>query len=131
MEIKYIIKLNRELKVATLDVGDIYIPKTFNQFMDNLLLNDLTTYEGRISATKQKYHLIKQTPIYINDNCVLISTASARNLDNIYLNIKTILLLEEKGTSTIITFLDQTTISIPFKRRHITSLIQRAQVIKR
>lgn len=56
------------------------------RYLNNLCLNELTTLNGRIEAIKTKYHIIKNTPIYIKDNLVLFPTHNKKSIENIYVN---------------------------------------------
>ena len=76
------------------------------RYLNNLCLDDLTTLKGRIDAIKEKYHIVKNVPIYIKDNLVLFPTSNKKQYSNIYLNSVYIKKIIPKEENTLIIFYD-------------------------
>lgn len=122
--INYIQILNREIKINNKTV----IQKTFEQYLNSLLIKDLTTYKGRIDAIRIKYNYRKLIPIYICEDLCLIPIENKKSIDNLYLNIYSIKYIDI--TSNII-FNDNTIIKLDKKYHIIKKYIKRALTIKK
>lgn len=97
--ILYLEKGNRSTIIHYINNEVNEIDILLERYLNNLCLNDLTTLSGRINAIKEKYHIVKNVPIYIKDDLVLFPTSNKKNYSNIYLNsvyIKRIIPQEEK-----------------------------------
>lgn len=76
------------------------------RYLDYLCLQQLTTLEGRVEATKKKYQIVKNVPIYIKEDLILFQTKSKKALDNIYINSMYIRKIQEEKNQTKVTFYD-------------------------
>ena len=110
---KLIISESNELK--------IYKQK-FNDYINKLLINDLTTIDGRINAIRNKYNIHKLTPIYINKNICLLPINSINSDINIYINVFEVTQVISLNKGSEIVFSNQERIKI---NKSYNSLINR------
>ncbi|QVK21687.1 competence protein ComK [Mycoplasmatota bacterium] len=73
------IKVYYDQKVNVLDVS-IY------KFLNDICIDNLSTYKGRIDAIKRKYNIKSLVPLYVSEDCLLIPTTSIRNYECIWIN---------------------------------------------
>ncbi len=99
------------------------------KYLDKILLEQLTTYEGRTKAIKLKYGFVKLTPIYIDQTNILIPLYNLKDYENIYINMCNIVTLKSKGSKTIILFKDSKEITVNKKINIISKYIVRARTI--
>ena len=102
---------------------------SLNKYLDSILLDQLTTYDGRICAVREKYGFVKLTPIYINKTNILIPLNNLKDFENIYINICNIIKLESKKHNTLIVFKDTEHIIVNKKINMINKYIKRAITI--
>ncbi|XMB86953.1 competence protein ComK [Mycoplasmatota bacterium WC44] len=57
-----------------------------NKFINDLCIQGLSTYKGRIDAVKIKYGFKSLVPIYVSEDCLLFPTVSPRNYECIWIN---------------------------------------------
>lgn len=122
--INYIEILNRQIKIN----GKKIINLTFEKYINNLLIKDLTTYQGRINSIKEKYNYRKLVPIYISLGLCLIPICNKKSINNLYINIYSISSLT--GFTTI-TFKDNQILNVDKNIRTIKSYIKRASIISK
>ena len=99
---------------------------TFESFINMLLLDQLTTYQGRLDAIKIKYKMHKLTPIYINAYLCLFPVSNLKDFENTYINayrVKTIIRLSD---ATCIVFMDNTKLFIKKNFSLINKYFKRA-----
>ena len=65
----------------------VVLEKGMNQFLNHLLLNELTTLSGRIEALKKKYALKYHVPIVVNQQVCFFTLRPLRHPHSICLNI--------------------------------------------
>ena len=107
----------REIKVLSL---------SFEKYINDLLLNDLTTYTGRIEAIKKKYNYRKLVPIYINDTICFIPLEN-KEYNSIYINVYSVYkIIYDK-----IIFIDGSSLLIYKNLQTISNNINRARGIKK
>ena len=82
------------------------------KYLNRLCLEKITTLEGRIQAIKQTCNIVKNVPIYIDDNLILFSINSFKSVDNIFINSVYIKYIEKQGIKTKIVFYDNECIVI-------------------
>lgn len=126
--IKYIKQLNRQLEIHSKNIE--VLNTTLNNYLDNLLLDALTTLDARIKTTSKKYKYHKLVPIYISKSLILIPTSNKRKLDNIYINLESIKSVNSDNTKTIIKFYDNEVLDINISYLKFQDLIKRARAIK-
>lgn len=105
------------------------IPLTIAKYFDSLLLDQLTTYEGRIKAIKIKYSFIKQTPIYIDNSMCFVPIYNKKDIENIYVNVKSIKYLQKSSLGTKIIFIDNSIVNINKPIEIIRNYINKANMI--
>ncbi|MFW5842011.1 MAG: competence protein ComK [Bacillota bacterium] len=71
------------------------INKGLKQFLNELLIEELTTFEGRRTALKKKYNLKYNIPIYVHDTCCFYTTKTLRDIDNVCINFHDVLTIKE------------------------------------
>ena len=130
MQIKTIKILNRSLEITYIDGNNKILNKTLEKYFNEILLDSLTTYRGRINAIKEKYHFKKYVPIYISSNCCFIPISKLDDINNMFINVYTILDICKINDKTKITFIDNTSIVINKKYQQYISIIKRAISIK-
>lgn len=107
------------------------INRKIDNYLEQLLLKDLTTLKGRVDSIKKQYHIYKLTPIYIDEDICLIPLFNQSYNYNYYLNVNNIKNVEEKDERTEITFVDGERIIVNKKRSLILKQINKALSIKR
>ena len=122
--INYIQILNRSIKIN----DDLIINKTFENYIDGLLINDLSTYQGRLNAIRKKYGFKKLIPIYINDLLCLFPLENKRSINNIYINVNAVKFVDDNGC---LYFYDNSLIKSNKKGKTINKYIKRAKTIKK
>lgn len=99
---------------------------SFEKYINELLLNDLTTYTGRIEAIKKKYNYRKLVPIYINDTICFIPLEN-KEYNSIYINVYSVYkIIYDK-----IIFIDGSSLLIYKNLQTISNNINRARGIKK
>lgn len=102
-EILYIKQGNCETIIYT-SSKEIKLLEKIDKVFNKWCLDSLTTYKGRMEAIKQKYQLKKLVPIYINKDLMLFPVNNKKDVDNIYINVLSILKIEEENNLTKIIF---------------------------
>lgn len=111
-DIIYLKKYYDQILINYINNVEYVVNKKIDDLFDEMLLHHLTTYKGRIEATKKIYHISKNIPIYIDYNLVFIQIFNKKQYNNIYINICRIIDMIKDGEDTIIVFDDGSTIRI-------------------
>lgn len=90
----YIKKSNSGLLIKT-PYETQTIRKGMKQFLNELMIEECTTFEGRRKALKKKYNLKYNIPIYVHDACCFYTTKTFRDVDNICINYHNVLTIKE------------------------------------
>ena len=105
--------------------GSVVINMNLKEYLDNILLDQLTTYEGRKNAIKKRYAIYKLTPIYVNNMLMLFPINNLKDYENIYINVYNIKSLGKIKKQTMIEFIDNTKILINKNTKIIDNYIKR------
>ena len=124
--INYIKQIDKQLIIFYENNTPKIYKESIETYIDNILLNDLTTYKGRLDAVKKKYNYKKLIPIYINQYICLIPLYSLKSEYNLYINIYNIL---DINGSTIIAFKNGMKIKINKQIKTIKDYVKRARKI--
>jgi hypothetical protein len=109
----YGIEVSKHKKIETHALGLL-------QYINQLCVEVLTTYQGRIEALKKKFHLKNNVPIYIHKGCCLFYLEPLRNLEVIVINMVNVRAITKEGVGlTKIMFHDGSSLSVPFKDSHV------------
>ena len=104
---------------------DIYL-QSIEEYFDNLLLNQLTSYKGRIDAIKRKFKFQKLIPVYIDNLNIFVPINNLKEYENIYINAARVIKTAAKGKSTIVYFIDKTKLEVNKNENLIIKYISRA-----
>ncbi len=94
------------------------------RYINNLCINNISTYEGRKQAAKKMLKRNKLVPIYINKNIILFPTSSIRILDMYFINYLKIINVYEQGKTSIIYFTDGTSLTVSIPKKNIVSMMK-------
>lgn len=100
-----------------------------NNFLNQLLIDDLTTLKGRLKAIRIKYGMRKNIPIYLNNNLVFFRLIEDDKL--IYINAMMVLRLTKDGDNTVIYFKNDSKLLVKRKVRFIKSQWERSLLIEK
>lgn len=89
-----------------------YHKKSIKAVLNDLLLPALTTYEGRIEATKRYFSMSHNVPLFINDSVCLFQSHHLKAYDNVAINALNVIRVEAVNLQTKIYFKDGTTLFI-------------------
>ena len=98
----------------------------FNDYINQLLLGQLTTLKGRVDAIKSKYKLLKLTPIYINKYMCLFPIYNLKDYENIFINVFEIKTLDTINKKTRIEFINGDKLIVNKNINVINNYIRRA-----
>lgn len=100
------------------------------QYINQLCIENFSTFDGREQASKAHLKVSSNLPIYVNENLILFPTKSRRNYDCVYVNYHKILSLKDckNGLSKVI-FDDLTEIELETNYSKLSTLYQRANLI--
>ena len=101
----YIKTMNNKIAIYTKKSIKTY-KVSFNNYINKVLLKDLTTLPGRIDAVKIKYHIYKLVPIYIDKDICLLPLFNLNSDINIYINVYQVLKTINDSNKTKIIFID-------------------------
>ena len=114
MQVFYIKGINNETIVKTMNsVSKLqvkaltYIEKECNKY--------LSTLEGRIKAVKTEFKYVRLTPIYVNENTILIYFASLNNKDILLINALAIKRIIKDHNKTIVYFSTEEALELDVK----------------
>ncbi|TVP96548.1 MAG: hypothetical protein EA374_01080 [Acholeplasmatales bacterium] len=83
---------------------------SLNQYLNRLLLKELTTYQGRLDALRLRTGWRRDVPLYVNPSCCLFVTTSHRESTAIYINCVEVISIRPH---------DQSWTEIRFKSLHV------------
>jgi len=115
----YFIKRHENGIVIRETSGLIVLPTSLKKYLNELCLNNLTTYEGRITATKILLSDKKNIPIYINRNLLFYSTGSLRDYNTVFVNYFSVISVVKVSKSTtrfIFTNLEEEIMEVSYQR---------------
>ena len=104
---------------------DIYL-QSIERYFDDRLLNQLTSYKGRIDAVKRKFKIQKLIPVYIDNSNIFVPINNLKEYENIYINAARVIKTVAKGKSTIVYFIDKTKLEVNKNENLIIKYISRA-----
>ncbi len=73
------------------------IDQSMKYFLNQLLIEEHATLEGRLTALRQKYSLKNNVPIYIHDTCCFYTTKHLRAYGTIAINYHAVLSMRERN----------------------------------
>ncbi len=114
----YIKRSHEGIEVNT-DLGSIYIETSLKKYINELCMNNLSTFEGRKVSTIKLLREKNNIPIYVNDELFLYPTKSIRCFDTVFVNFNEVLSIKmvSKGyTSFIFTNLFEITLEVSIQR---------------
>ena len=117
------------VKKDKIKIDEIILKTKFKPYINSLLLEQLTTIDGRLESIKEKYKYYKLTPLFINEHICLIPIKSINSIDNIYINVKEINYLKEVNKKTLVIFKDSSSIIINKSIETLKENIKRANSI--
>lgn len=100
-----------------------------NTFLNQVLIDDLTTLKGRLKAIRIKYGMRKNIPIYLNNYLVFFRLIEDDKL--IYINAMMVLRLTKDGDNTVIYFKNDSKLLVKRKVRFIKSQWERSLLIEK
>lgn len=119
MNMNYIQKTSYGIKIAKRQ-EEITYPLGLVQYLNQLCLEELTTFEGRMQALKKLYHKKNNVPIYINPSLCFFYLEPIRNLEVIIINIKKVQRIQGYcDDSTTIYFIDGSMVNVPYDENHV------------
>lgn len=71
------------------------IKKGVKQFLNELMIEECTTFEGRRKALKKKFNLKYNIPIYVHEACCFYTTKTLRDVDNVCVNFHDVLTIKQ------------------------------------
>ena len=80
------------------------INQSINNYLNYILLQQITTLEGRVDAIKKIYGFKKLVPIYINKNNILFPVYNLKEYENIYINACSVIGVYKRDSKTVIEF---------------------------
>ena len=102
------------------------------QYIDILCVNNLSTYQGRISASKKILSRKSLLPVYINRNIVLFPIISIRDFNCILINycelLSTVSIANKQSK---VVFKDLSEVILPVSNIKLRNQIQRIGIILR
>ncbi len=95
---EYIMKVEDGILVSIKGEKTRY-KKGLKQFLNELLLNEYATYEGRIHAIRKRYNMYRNIPVYINDQYCFYTIHSLRHHQAMCINYHAVLSIRKTSTS--------------------------------
>ena len=127
---KYTKNVKNSLFVYKLDQIPEQLFITNKKFIDNLLQENLTNYQGYKKAVEKKFKLTRLTPVYIDTQTCFIQTMQINKYDCILINIKAIQDIKSFENKSEITFLDNEKIYVSMQKETIFKKIELAEKIE-
>lgn len=127
---KYTKNVKNSLFVYKLDQIHEQLFITNKKFIDNLLQENLTNYQGYKKAVENKFKLSRLTPVYIDTQTCFIQTMHINKYDCVLINIKAILDIKSFENKSEITFLDNEKIYVSIQKETIFKKIELAEKIE-
>lgn len=110
--ILYLKKIKNKTLIKNLFQEEKIVKHSFEDILNSVLIKDLTTLDGRLTAIKEKYNIRKNVPIYVSQDIILIQTKNKKENDNIYININNVVDIVEDINDTIIIFFDKSLLRV-------------------
>lgn len=85
MEIVYIKRIYEGISVKYETYKEIY-DTSIKKFLNELCIENLSTFDGRINAVRIKHNIKSLVPLYVSNECLLIPTSSIRNYECVWIN---------------------------------------------
>lgn len=85
MEIIYIKRIYEGISVKYETYKEIY-DASIKKFLNELCIENLSTFDGRINAVRIKHNIKSLVPLYVSNECLLIPTSSIRNYECVWIN---------------------------------------------
>lgn len=124
--VKYVEILNNKM-IKLYNNSEIIIRnQTFKEYINELLIKDLTDIEGRLKAIKSKYGYKKLIPIYIRDDLCFIPLENTQ-YNKLYINIYSIV----KILNNEVIFIDGEVLKTKKNFKTLKNYIMRAKQIKK
>lgn len=99
-------------------------------YINKLCINNLSTYKGRIDASKKVLNTTSKLPIYIDDTIVLFPNISIRRYDCILINYMEILSITKVFNSKCrITFNDLSVLFVDTSHQVIVNQMRKTQLL--
>lgn len=114
VEILYLIGNSNSTNIVKIH-HNIIVNETIYNLINQECLKNLTTYSGRVEATKQIFKIYKLIPIYINQGLILQPLYSRKSYEQIYINICNIKKINKVNDRMVITFINENSIFVDFK----------------
>ncbi len=101
------------------------VKKGLKQYLNELLLTEYSTYEGRLEAIKRRHKIYRNIPIYINDQYCFYTIHSLRHRDAVCINYHAVLSIRQtknNATEVIFKSLNMITLNVPYAyvlRKHM------------
>ena len=124
--INYILEKTKKIYINNKEILNC----SFVEYIEIILLDQLTTFDGRIRATKKKYNFYKLTPIFISHDICFIPINNTKDFERVYINIYTIIEMQKINKKTLIKFVDGTSVIIKKEFNCILNNYKRALIIK-
>lgn len=83
--------------IMVLDRKAHFYTRGIRQFINDLCIKNLSTFEGREKAASSVLSIKSNLPIYVNEEMLLFPTKSIRNFDCIYVNYHKVLTVKKKS----------------------------------
>ena len=124
--IKYVEILNNKT-IKLYKINEVLVlNQSFQKYINELLISDLTDIEGRLKAIKNKYGYKKLVPIYITDNLCFIPLENIQ-YNRLYINIYSIV----KTHDDKVVFIDGDVLKTKKNFKTLINYIMRAKHIKK
>jgi len=124
---KYITRTTEGIRVV--DQTETYKEKGLIQYLNELCIQELTTFTGRIQATKQLCNIQSNIPLFINESLLFFPTKSNRNPDVYYINYHRIIGVQKVQNHCKICFDDFTELAVNCTYQKIQNQIRKVQKV--
>ena len=129
VEVLYLIGNSNSTNIVKIH-NNIILEKTIYNLINNEWLKTLSTFEGRVEATKQIFQIYKLIPVYLNEGLILQPLYSSKNYEQIYINICNIKKINKVNDQTVITFINDKTLFVNIKVERMKRYLKRCLKIK-
>jgi competence protein ComK len=128
-EVLYLIGNSNSTNIVKIH-NNIILEKTIYNLINEECLKTLTTFDGRVEATKQIFQIYKLIPLYLNEGLILQPLYSSKNYEQIYINICNIKKINKVNDHSVITFINDKTLLVDIKVERIKRYLKRCLKIK-
>jgi competence protein ComK len=129
VEVLYLIGHSNSTNIVKIH-NNIILEKTIYNLINEECLKTLTTFDGRVEATKQIFQIYKLIPLYLNEGLILQPLYSSKNYEQIYINICNIKKINKVNDHSVITFINDKTLLVDIKVERIKRYLKRCLKIK-